>query len=155
MDTKLKSPTPASPKTPQKLRSPDLKLSVRNIKDIIADEEKPWWLETKESTPKSEALESSGIAASDEFEWSETNKQQAVMDLEKAERLEQELEQGIWTFPSQDNKNVEKKVAEEEEADGEWEEDEWEEEEEENGGEEEEQEQNEEVAKLIETREVQ
>ena len=43
-----KSPTPASavstPKSPKAMRSPDLKLSVKSIKDIIsAEEDKPWW----------------------------------------------------------------------------------------------------------------
>ena len=144
MDSKLKSPTPTSPKTPQKLRSPDLKLSehqVRNIKDIIADEDKPWWLKTKESTPKSDAPGSEGITARDEFEWSETYKQN-VIDLEKAERLEQEIEQGLWNFKIEEQKQTIQsgkdytKVVEDEEEEGEWEEEEWEEE-----GEEEEEEQ--------------
>ena len=131
MESRLKSPTPTSPKSPQKLISPDLKLSVKNIKDIIADEEKPWWLKTKEATPKSDAGASDGVAASDEFEgW--LNRQQAVIDLEKAERLEQEIEQGIWNIKTEEPAKVEEEQVDgEEDEEGEWEEEEWEEEDEE------------------------
>ena len=128
MDTKMKSPTPTSPKTPQKLRSPDLKLSVRNIKDIIADEEKPWWLKAKETTPKSEAPASEGVPASDEFEWNEIDKQMAVINLENAERLEQEFEKGIWGTGVEENDDVEKEEECAEEDEEEEEEEEWEEE---------------------------
>ena len=136
-----KSPTPSSPKSP-KMRSPDLKLTVRNIKDIIAAEEKPWWenasgeLKVQENgdTQEEKEPEIDDVFEADEVpedvqdadeeceyeedeEYEEEDEEEVAEQVEEDEEMEDE-EEGDWEWEYYESGEENDDEAEDEKTEG-------------------------------------